>query len=297
MNRTIQSDKFLKEGCLGLSYLLYTILVIFSFGSWKPDIILPINRGWQGIVIRLYCLVSGSKMVVSGQAGYKDRMTVLTHPDGYISLTERNAAWYRNYAFGTRVRVIPNGADLKQFSSEGNKNRIPLKHPVVICVAGGEKYKRVDLTIDAVSQLGNACLLLVGGSKEQENYGKKTLGGLFLRMAVKHKEMPFLYRACDVFTLVSEETEAFATAMIEAAACGLPVVIPDDALRREIMGPYGFYVSAPENVDEYVAVLRKALVTKSITYNAQWLKKYSWDVIAKKYIRFFSLILRSDRPT
>ena len=278
-----------QTGPLSLLYFLYSLIVIFSLMKWQPDIVIPVNRGWQGILVRLYCWMSGARMVVSGQAGYKDRMTMMTRPDGFVALTHRSAAWMRRFSGGMKVAVIPNGVDLHAFSDNGKKATIPLSRPIVICVAGPEPYKRVALTIDAVAIVKHASLLLVGGDEKIALYGKEKLGKRFKRILVPHSQMPELYRSADIFTLVSESTEAFGTAMIEAAACGLPVVVPDDELRRELFGGRALYVKDPANVREYAAVLTRALDEKT-DYSRTWLHHYNWDVIAEKYLDFFMML-------
>lgn len=289
-NRFVTAHQMIENGCLGYRYFLYTCFVCSSMVAWKPDVILSINRGWQAFLARMYCLLTGATFVISGQAGYKDRMSILSFPDGYIALTEKNAAWMRKYVFRGTVDVIPNGVDIEAFSVQGKKTAIPLSQPIIICVAGPEPYKRVTLTIDAVALVNNASLLLVGGDEQIAAYGKETLGKRFERLVVPHSKMPAFYRSADVFTLVSEDTEAFGTSMIEAAACGLPVVVPDDRLRRDIMGDFGMYVRHPENADEYARILRKALLVKKTTYPQEWLSHYNWDVIAEKYERVFCSI-------
>jgi len=244
------------------------------------------NRGLQAILVRFYCWISSAKMVVSGQAGYKDRQSLLVRPDLYIALTERNATWARKYAFGVPVEVIPNGVDLRRFQPKGRKIKLNITPPIILCVAGPERYKRVEETIQAVTQLKQGSLLLAGGSQQQEFFGQKLLGGRFLRQQFKHKQMPAVYRLADVFTLASKDSEAFGTAYLEALASGLPVVAPDDELRREILGKWGIYVKNPTDLNEYALKLQLGL-KQSKHRPEEWLREYNWDVIAERYLALF----------
>lgn len=288
-NTVISVTHLLEKGSLSFSYFLYSLVIIFSLSRWQPDVVIPVNRGWQGILVRIYCWISGVRMVVSGQAGYKDRMTLLTRPDGFVALTHRNARWMKRFSWGMHIAVIPNGVDVQAFSVQGKKATIPLSRPIIICVAGPEPYKRVKLTIAAVTLVKNASLLLIGGDEQIAAYGKETLGERFKRLVVPHSKMPALYRSADIFTLVSEDTEAFGTSMIEAAACGLPVVVPDDELRRELFGDRALFVKNPTDKQEYANVLVRAF-DKKVSYSRTWLHYYNWDTIAEKYLDYFMML-------
>ncbi|MBL7159701.1 glycosyltransferase family 4 protein [Candidatus Microgenomates bacterium] len=260
--------------------------VIRKLDEWRPDIVIPINRGWQAVLIRLFCWFRGMKMVVLGLAGFKDRWSLITRPDIFITLTERNAKWARKHAFGVRVEMIPSGVDLKRFKPTGKELKIDLERPIVLCVAGSERYKHVEETIQAMSLLKNGSLLLVGGSKRQEKLGRGLLGKRFLQKKFTYKEMPMVYRLADVFTLVSEFSEAFGVSYLEALACGLPVVAPDDELRREILGKHGTYVQDVTNEKEYAKQLKKA-IKQGKNRPEKWLAQFNWNRIAKQYEKLF----------
>lgn len=262
-------------------------ILIKKLLQWKPDIVMPFNRGWQAVWVRLFCFITGAKMVVSGQAGYKDRQSLFVRPDLFIALTERNAKWARKYSFGVKVKVIPNGVDLDKFKPEGKKLKINLPRPIILCVAGGEKYKQVEETIRAVAQLKFGSLLLVGGSKDQEDLGEKMLPNRFMRKKFSHNQMPSVYRSADVFTLASKDSEAFGICYLEALASGLPVVAPDDQLRREILGKHGIYVKDVTVHKEYAKKLQKAI--KQPKYRPiNWLNSYNWDSISNRYLKLFN---------
>lgn len=240
--------------------------------KWQPEVVMPMNGGWQSLLSRLFCWQTGAKLVISGQAGlgWCDGWNLLMRPDVFVALSERNRRWAKKfYGRGVRIEVIPNGVNLQRFRPEGGKLDLKLKRPIILCVASEDKYKRVEVTKRAVERLDKGSFLWVGGKRK-----------------FKHEQMPAVYRAADVFTLVSDSTEGFGNVYLEALASGLPVVATDDELRREILGDYGIYVKDVWG-EEYVEKLKLAL-SKKRYQPEQWLKQFSWDKIAEDYISIFS---------
>lgn len=259
-----------------------------KFGA---QIIMPTNGGQQSLLTRLYCWLKKKKMVVAGMAGlgWCDRWNLYMQPDVFVASTKRNARWARQYNKRVKMEIIPHGVDLIKFKPGGKKRKLNLERPIILCIAGPDKYKRVEATIKAVKKLNKGSLLLVGGSDEDEEWGEKLLGKRFKRMKAGYEELPEIYRAADVFTMVSESTEEFGIVYLEAMASGLPIVATDDELRREILGPYGIYVKNPEDAAEYAEKLGWALKKrKDPTLPEKWLEKFSWDKIAADYISIFS---------
>jgi len=260
----------------------------------EVDVIIAMNGGWQTLLVRLYCWKKRIKMVVSGQAGlgWCDGWNLLMRPDVFVALSKRNAVWAKQfYGKGVRIEVITNGVDLKRFKLEGGKIKLKLKRPVVLCVASGDRYKRVEEVIKAMTEVKEASLLLAGGSDEQEELGKKLLGKRFLRKQFKHEQMPMVYRAADAFVLVSESSEAFGNVNVEALASGLPVVGTDDKLRKEILGKYGIYVKDPIEMRDLIDKLRIG-IKRSKMRPEKWLEKFDWDIIAEEYEQLFQNIVK-----
>lgn len=259
-----------------------------QFGA---QIIIPVNGGWQSLLTRFYCWLKNKKMVVIGMAGLGrcDGWNLLTRPDLFIASTKRNYRWAKKfYGIGVRIEVIPHGVDLNKFKPEGKKQKFNLQQPLILCIAGPDKYKRVEATIKAVNRLPKGSLLLVGGSEADESLGKKLLSQRFKRIKAKYEELPEIYRSADVFTMVSEPSEEFGIVYLEAMASGLPVVATDDELRREILGDYGIYVKDVVG-EEYVEKFQLALEKRKVrSLPKKWLEKFSWEQITQTYISIFS---------
>jgi len=275
----------------------YRKIGVFSLKTWPllkeydPDMVIPVNGGWMSFLMKLFCLMGRGKLILLGQAGigWDDRWNLMQKPDLFVALNKRNLMWSKKHSRpGQKLAVIPNGVDLKKFSAVGDKIKLRLEKPIVLCVAGHERYKRVKETISAVKRLNKGSLVLACSSSVYDDFGKKELAKRFLRREFKHQEMPKVYRSADIFTLVSESFEAFGIAYLEAMASGLPVVATDDQMRREIIGKAGLFVKDLGNSQEYVQKLEKALRIEWGDKPRKQAEKYSWDKITQRYEKEFN---------
>ena len=281
----------------------FTLKSLEIVRKFKPEIVIPANGGWQSLIMKGYCWQSKAKLVLMGQAGlgWDDRWNLLLKPDLFVALSKRNASWARKYSWrGQKIITIPNGVDLNKFKIQTTKGKagirdskvkkrlLKLEKPVILCIAGREHFKRVRETIDAVAGLPKGSLLLACESSAYDELGREKLGKRFLREKFTHQEMPAVFQKADLFTLVSESSEAFGVAYLEAMACGLPVVATDDELRKEIVGKAGLFIKNPNNTQEYVKIIKQALKHKWGSLPRKQAEKFSWEKIALAYEKAFN---------
>ncbi|GAA4056413.1 glycosyltransferase [Nonomuraea soli] len=155
---------------------------------------------------------------------------------GNVTIAVSSAAARRLAGWGIpaeRIEVIANGVDAKAFAfdpavrqSTRTQLTIPSGGIVVGAVGRLEPGKRFDVLIEAIATIPDTVLLLVGDGPERAR-----LVELARRLGILHRviltgasdEVPALLSAMDVFAAPSQE-ETFGLAVIEAMACGLPVL-------------------------------------------------------------------------
>lgn len=270
--------------------LLFTLRLLPILFKQKPDVIIPLNSGWQSLILSIYCRWFGAKLIIVGQSGpgWDDRWNLLMYPHLFVSLTKHNLSWAKKNSFWNVGLVeIPNGVDVNTFSPIGAKKKLNLKGKIVLCVAAPSKSKKIDLVVKAVSLLKNVSLLVLGGgelSSEVDHLGSKLLGvDRYMRLEVPHNQISQYIRACDLFTMVSSTREAFGIVYLEAMACGLGVVTRDDPSRREIVGNAGLFVDNPEDLQSYAQVIEQGLKKSFKKEALQRASKFSWVNIIDKY--------------
>jgi glycosyltransferase involved in cell wall biosynthesis len=137
---------------------------------------------------------------------------------------------------------MPNGVDTERFSP-GDRGAIretlgiPADAMVAAFVATLDRahhFKRLDLAIEAIARAGEdgPHLVVAGGGELLDDFARMAeRAGVGDRVhflgAVPHAELPAVLRAADVFLLTTEPPESFGIVLIEAMACGLPVIASD----------------------------------------------------------------------
>lgn len=256
------------------------------------DLVVPMNGRMQSFRASLGRLSGKYKLVIGGHSGIgRDDIwnVAVCRPDLFVALTDYMASWAKKWAWGSKVVKISNGVDLKKFNPAGKKYLIDLPKPIILSVGALNWYKHHDRSIVAVSELKQGSLLIVGDGPEEESLkalAKDKLPGRFQIIKLDYEEMPLVYRAADVFTLPSWDREAFGVVYLEAMACNIPVVAPDDEPRREIVGQGGILTDTSDG-KKFSEALDKALKQNWRTEPRMQAENFSWDIITEEYEKCF----------
>ncbi len=274
----------------------FTWQILSTLRKDNFDIIIPTNGGWQVALIRIYTFFFRKKMIIVGHAGigYDDAWNVLWCPDCFVALSTFAKQWARRINPLIRIEMIPNGIWLEKFTKGGQKVSLELKKPIVLSVGSLQAGKRPALTIEAVAQMQNTSLLMLGDGPlvtSLSELGHELLGERFLLKKVPHVEIAKYFHAADVFTLSTWSREAFGIVYLEAMACNLPIVTTDDPIKREIIGDAGIYVD-PNNSGEYARALKKALSKDWGRTPRIQAEKYRWERVSAQYSTLFQSLIK-----
>lgn len=267
----------------------FTVKFLKFFFKYRYDVVIPMNGGWQIVIVRIMSWMLGKKILVQGNAGIgrDDHWQLLWRPDFFIALSPDGFEWVKRVAPQVRSVLIPYGVDVDKFK---HAKAIPIEiaKPIVLCVAAFLPYKRLSLLIQAVASLKHVSLLLIGHGPDEEKLRElceKLLPGRYLiKTQVTHQELPGYYKAADVFSLPSESSEAFGIVYVEALAVGIPVVAPDDKNRRAIVGSAGVFVN-PLNIKEYSVAINRVLTTKFASLPQVEAQRFRWSIIGNEYLK------------
>jgi len=215
-----------------------------------------------------------------------------------------------------KITVIPNGLD-EQFRNQAKslnstelkldpqiKEKYSLPDSFIFTLGVLEPKKNITNLVRAyamLKQMGIKDLpkLVVGGSKE---YGWKNqaffktvmelnlLDAVIFTGNILHADLPAIYRAATVFVLPSLY-EGFGLPVIEAMACGTPVITSNTSSLPEVAGNAAILVnpySPQEIANAIIQVLSREEQRKAMIENGRKnALRFSWDRTAQELLRVF----------
>lgn len=143
----------------------------------------------------------------------------------------------------SRLIEMPNGVDTSAFSpgpdTSGLRAKLGIGADAVVAafvatLDRAHHFKRLDVAIEALARTRNRNihLIVAGGGELLAGFRADAAAtGVGARVhfldRVPHAELPDVLRASDLFVLTTEPPESFGIVLIEAMACGLPVLATD----------------------------------------------------------------------
>lgn len=190
--------------------------------------------------------------------------------------------------FPGSYRVIPNGVDTERFSPGGVnlRERLALRDDdfVFLFVGRNEPRKGLGLAVEAFRRVrerrAEARLLVVGARDVPRERGVMSLG------VVDEESLPSAYRTADVLLAPSLGGESFGMVLVEAMACGVPVIASDiPGYRYVLQGgtggrltPVGSVVALEETMME---ILEEPSLRERLAVEARRrAEEFSWERVA-----------------
>lgn len=203
-----------------------------------------------------------------------------------------------------RIVSLRNGVDLKLFQPRDRataRAALDMTGFTLLSVGRLDRNKANDLTISALPMLPDVRLMIAGAGPERDNLEQlaRKLGVAdrvrFLG-AVPQPELPAYYGAADAMVLASAR-EGWANVLLEAMACGTPVVASNVWGTPEVVAapPAGLLMSerTPQALAAAVTRLRENYPSHADT--RRYAEGFSWDDTTRGQIALFEKIIDEFR--
>ncbi len=215
-----------------------------------------------------------------------------------VVCVSQNASDCFEYTFGfSDADVIYNGID-QSFFKPFPVNRIEWKIPadkVVLFYSGNlSRRKGIDLLPEIMKNLGEKFILLTTLGKRQQSVlqsaNSMNLGYLNLHQLVT------IYNLCDIF-IIPSRLEGFSLSVLEAMACGKPVIASDcSSFAEQIMDGQGGFLCRKGDAEDFSEKIRYLSENEEIQkqmgrFNRnRVIEKFQLDSMVKQYIKLYQSI-------
>ncbi len=196
-------------------------------------------------------------------------------------------------ATGHAVCVLPYGVDTRRFSPVPERPLGPSGPPRILFLANLFRRKGIYTLIEAferVNRVFPACELCIAGDGperrgiEEAAAAMATQARIVLMGPVERTGVPDVMRACTVYCLPSDG-EPFGVSVLEAMACGKPVVVTDAGGLRHLVDPLGgrrVPVRDPVGLaDALIGILRSPELQAAMGRHNRALAvaRYDWETV------------------
>lgn len=212
-----------------------------------------------------------------------------------------------------KIRIIYHGVDsfFKPIKKEVAKKKVDellgVKVSYVLSIASGF-HRNIIGAIKAFNIAANNCkkplkfinLGLKGSDWEETMAEIKKLGlenDVILAKYIPHEQMNLLYSDAEIL-LSPTFGDSFSLPLVEAMACGCPIVTSNDTACPEIVDDAGIKVN-PYNVDEIANAMHQVITNlelrnELIKKGLERAKEFSWEKTSRETLRVFEKVYESD---
>jgi glycosyltransferase involved in cell wall biosynthesis len=200
---------------------------------------------------------------------------------------------------GSKVTVLRNGVDTSLFRPGDRvaaRAALGLTRPTLLSVGLLIERKGHHRVIEAMTQLPDFDLLIVGEGPEHEHLAA-LISQLDLEQRVRllgarpHADLPPIYGAADILVLASSR-EGWANVLLEAMACGTPVVASNIWGNPEVVGEPAAGVLADENTPDGIAAAVRRLSVQLPPREATraYAERFDWSATTEGQLALFGAL-------
>ncbi len=205
-----------------------------------------------------------------------------------------------------RITVLRNGVDLELFrpvDRTAARQALGLQRRTLLSVGGLIPRKANEIAIQALPALPDVDFLLAGEGPERDALTQLAASlGVADRVrflgAVAHADLPRIYSAADALVLASSR-EGWANVLLEAMACGTPVIASDVWGTPEVVAAPAAGVLMPSRTPAGLSAAFDQLFADqpSRSETRAYAEQFDWEATTRGQLGLFDGILRRAAET
>ena len=174
-------------------------------------------------------------------------------------------------------------------------NRYAVPERYILFVGGGDPRKNLDVVPEALKKAGIEVPLAVVGWSGWS--GEKSWENVIPLGYVSDDEMARVYSGA-LALIFPSSYEGFGLPILEAMACGCPVVTTREASLPEVAGKGAIFMKSPRDMDDLAGILRDlagdpAVRQRLIDEGQARARRFSWEETARRTFEVFEAVFKS----
>lgn len=226
--------------------------------------------------------------------------SILKSFDALTAVSDPAAQYVRSLT-DAPIEVIPNGIDLKKYRPS---RRISHENKIILHIGRLEKRKGVNHLIDAFARLNDpeSTLLIAGNgpdrAKLESQVKARQLDNVEFLGFVSEAEKIRLLREASVFSSAAIYGESFGIVLLEAMACGTPVVAANNPGYVSVMQGRGMIsLVNPEDTEQFARRLALMLYDHDLAklwrkWALGYVKQFDYIHVVDQYEQLYKRLLK-----
>ncbi|MEJ2567366.1 MAG: glycosyltransferase family 4 protein [candidate division WOR-3 bacterium] len=200
-------------------------------------------------------------------------------------------------------KIIPNGVDTSRFNPEGGRLKEFSGKKVILFLGRLDPRKGLPVMLKAFplikKEIPDAILLVAGKGVPPENIPEKFKNSIIFKGMITNEMVPVYYRSANLYCSPALYGETFGIVLLEAMACGTPVIASDIDGYREVIPDKKmlFERGDPTSLaDKAISILKRNSEAGRIgKIGLETAKKYDWQNVAEKTEDFYRTLLKARK--